>query len=283
VSSGGSPLTLLRKEAVLDSVLSARAGDGTRLQRRRKSPTARLALPPARSLTARGRREPERRQTCPSFSRVVKVTRGSRRFVVTSLDRAPARPAGVSEEPTFRKGRAHDRFVVAEVGRTASSSWTRAAPVNRGGVPKRNAARGNPRGASERPADGRRSGSSVLAAIVTDRRGRMILAARSQTPPRFPMREGGSPPVGPRARGGQAERGDGSVRGCESVDVAGRERPRRKAGTGSIRSAWGVVKTRHASGGLLARAKTAGSPNENVGARRRSVVGRKLVARISGR
>jgi len=34
-------------------------------------------------------------------------------------DRAPARPAGASEEPTFRKGRAHDRFVVAEVGRTA--------------------------------------------------------------------------------------------------------------------------------------------------------------------
>jgi hypothetical protein len=102
-----------------------------------------------------------------------------------------------SEEPAFRKGRAHDRIVVAEVGRTASSSWTRAAPGNRGGVPKRNAARGNPRGASERPADGRRSGSSVLAAIVTDRRGRVILAARSQTPPRFPMREGGSPPVGP--------------------------------------------------------------------------------------
>jgi hypothetical protein len=134
-----------------------------------------------------------------------------------------------SEEPAFRKGRAHDRIVVAEVGRTASSSWTRAAPGNRGGVPKRNAARGNPRGASERPADGRRSGSSILAAIVTDRRGRVILAARSQTPPRFPMREGGSPPVGPRARGGQAERGDGSVRGCAVGRRRGKRTPASKS------------------------------------------------------
>jgi len=217
------------------------------------------------------------------FARTVERTRPERRKAFRR-DQA-LRPQGLPEQrgTDLSKGRAHDRIVVAEVGRTASSSWTRAAPGNRGGVPKRNAARGNPRGASERPADGRRSGSSVLAAIVTDRRGRMISAARSQTPPHFPMREGGSPPVGPQARGGQAERGDGSVRGCESVDVAGRERPRRKAGTDSIRSAWGVVKTRHASGGLLARAGTEGSPNENVGARRRSVVGRKLVARISGR
>jgi len=113
----------------------------------------------------------------------VKVTRGPRRFVVVRLDRAPARPAGVSEEPSFRKGRAHDRIVVAEVGRTASSSWTRAATGDRCYVKKRNAARGNSRGASERPADGRRFGSSVPAKTVTGRCGRVISAARSQTPP----------------------------------------------------------------------------------------------------
>lgn len=59
------------------------------------------------------------------------------------LDRAPARPAGVSEEPRFRKGRAHDRIVVAEVGRTVTSSWTHAVEGNRGGVTKRNATGGN--------------------------------------------------------------------------------------------------------------------------------------------
>jgi len=79
------------------------------------------------------------------------------------LDHAPAWPAGVSEEPAFRMGRAHDRFVVAEVGRTASSSWKRAATGDRSCVTKRNAAGGNLRGASDRPPDGRRSGSSVLA------------------------------------------------------------------------------------------------------------------------
>jgi len=82
-------------------------------------------------------------------------------------DRAPCTASRRSEEPTFRMGRAHDRIVVAEVGRTASSSWKCAAPGNRGGVRKRNAAGGNSRGASDRPADGRRSGSSVLAATVT--------------------------------------------------------------------------------------------------------------------
>src|SRR4051812_34504683 len=56
VSSGGSPLTLLRKDEVLDSDRSARAGDGSRLQRRGKSSTARLALPPARSNTVVGNR-----------------------------------------------------------------------------------------------------------------------------------------------------------------------------------------------------------------------------------
>jgi len=132
--------------------------------------------------------------TCPSFSWVVKVTRGSRRFVVVCLDRAPARPAGVSEEPSFRKGRAHDRIAVAEVGRTASSSWTLAATGDRGYVTKRNAARGNPRGASERPTDGRRSGSSVLAGTVTGSRERVVLAARSQTPPHSGER--GSPHAG---------------------------------------------------------------------------------------
>lgn len=152
-----------------------------------------LSRPPV-TLTGSGRREPERRQTCPSFSRVVKVTRGLWRFVAVGLDHAPAWPAGVSEEPSFRKGRAHDRIVVAEVGRTASSSWTHAATGDRGYVTKRNAARGNSRGASERPADGRRSGSSVPASTVTGRGRRVVSAARSQTPPHSGER--GSPHAG---------------------------------------------------------------------------------------
>ena len=167
----------------------------------------------------------------------MKVTRGSRRFVAVGLDRAPARPAGVSEEPSFRKGRAHDRIAVAEVGRTASSSWTHAATGDRSYVTKRNAARGNPRGASERPPDGRRFGSSVPAGTVTGSRGRVVSAARSQTPPHFGER--GSPPVGEsranapsnvRAQsGGQAVCGDGSVRGWKARSTSREEeRPPRK-------------------------------------------------------
>lgn len=124
-------------------------------------------------------REPTRREfpSCPARRK----SRGaSRRFVAGGLavrlhGRRQQRGTGLS------KGRAHDRIEVAEVGRTVASSWTRAAAGNRGGVPKRNAARGNPRGASARPSDGRRSGSSVLAAAVTGGRERVISAARSQT------------------------------------------------------------------------------------------------------
>jgi hypothetical protein len=59
-SSGGSPLASseapLRRKEVLDSVRSARADDGSRLQRRGKSSPARLALPPARSNAVVGNR-----------------------------------------------------------------------------------------------------------------------------------------------------------------------------------------------------------------------------------
>lgn len=167
---------------------------------------------------------------------MAKVIRGWWRFIAAGLDRAPARPAGVSEEPTFRMGRAHDRIVVAEVARTASSSWKCAATGDRCGARKRNATGATPR-RDERPYDGRRSGSSVLAASVTGRRRRVVSAARSQTPLTWVR---GSPPAGrkparqrAKLQGRQAERGDGSVRGCSSVDVAGRKRPRRKAGTES--------------------------------------------------
>jgi hypothetical protein len=142
--------------------------------------------------------------------------------------RAPARPPGVSEEPAFRVGGAHDRIEVAEVGRTASSSWTRAAAGNRGGATKRNAAKGNLRGASERPADGRRSGSSVPAAIVTDRRRRVVSAARSQTPP-LPSGKGGLLPQAKATRASAMRRQEdrrsavtGASEDGESVDLAGR-------------------------------------------------------------
>jgi hypothetical protein len=59
-SSRGSPLASseapLRRKEVLDSGRSARADDGSRLQRRGKSSPARLALPPARSNTVVGNR-----------------------------------------------------------------------------------------------------------------------------------------------------------------------------------------------------------------------------------
>lgn len=205
---GLASLSFFGRKEVLDSGLSARAGDGSRLQRRGKSSTARLALPPARSNTVVGNRsdgKPARRSPT-----VMKLTWGPRRFVAVGLDHAPAWPAGVSEEPTFRKGRAHDRIVVAEVGRTASSSWKRIATGDRSYVTKRNAAGGNPRGASERPPDGRRSGSSVPAEAVTGFRRRVVSAARSQTPPHSGER--GSPLEGEsRARASeQVERVGGA-------------------------------------------------------------------------
>jgi len=218
--------------------------------------------------------------TSPSFSRVAKVTRGLRRFVVASLDRAPARPAGVSEEPTFRKGRAHDRIVVAEVGRTASSSWTRAAPGDRGGVPKRNAAGGNPRGASDRPSDGRRSGSSVLAGSVTGRR-RRVVWPRSRR--RLSPQVRGSPPAGEsrRASAMHKEGRRSAVKGA-SEDTARstsrEENARVEKWKPTCPKCVGRRETRHASVGPRKRAlgedSAPGSPNENVGARSRSVVGR---------
>jgi len=178
-------------------------------------------------------------------------------------------------------GRAHDRFVVAEVGRTASSSWKRAATGDRSCVTKRNAAGGNLRSASDRPADGRRSGSSVLAKTVTGFRGRVVSAACSQTPPHFGER--GSPPVGEsralaRANvreqsGGQAVCGDGSVRGWnarstsreeENARLEKRERPTHPKCVGRR-------ETRHASAGPRSRDSqedrmrghsSCGSPNE---------------------
>jgi hypothetical protein len=143
--------------------------------------------------------------TSPSFSWVVKVTRGPRRFVVAGLDRAPARPAGVSEEPTFRKGCAHDRIAVAEVGRTASSF----VDARSTGRPRRRAEAKRSEGQlsrrDDRPADGRRSGSSVPAGSVTGRRGRVILAASSQTLPTDGV--GGSPPAGESRRASAMQRG----------------------------------------------------------------------------
>lgn len=56
-------------------------------------------------------------------------------------------------------------------------------------------------------------------------------------------------------------RGDGSVRGFQSVDVAGRKRPPRKARADCIRSVWGVVKrAMHLE--VPRKGVTAGSPNE---------------------
>ena len=141
VEWGLTPLSTFAWERFLDSGLSARAGDASRSQERWSRRThGSLSRPRRRSARDVDEREPERRD----------------RPVVRSEDESRSRPMAIrspwngpracgahrsSEEPTFRKGRAHDRFDVAEVGRTASSSWTRAAPGNRGGVPKRNAPR----------------------------------------------------------------------------------------------------------------------------------------------
>lgn len=156
-------------------------------------------------------REPTRREI-PVVSCATKVTWGLPAIRRRRTGRAPARSAAAARNRPF-EGRAHDRIEVAEVGRTVASSWTRAAAGNRGGVPKRNAARGNPRGASAHPSDGRRSGSSVLAAAVTGGRERVISAARSQTLLGSRSREGGSPPAGEsHARKRNANRRTGGAR-----------------------------------------------------------------------
>lgn len=69
-----------------------------------------------------------------------------------------------------------------------------------------------------------------------------------------------------------------------SVDVAGRRNARleKRVKDRHIRSAWGVVK-RAMHPQDPARGQLLGIAERNVGARSRSVVGRKLVARISGR
>jgi plasmid stabilization system protein ParE len=78
-----------------------------------------------------------------------------------------------------------------------------------------------------------------------------------------------------------------------SVDVAGRRTPASKSifKDRHIRSAWGVVKRAMRLQDLSSEARKSAaeednagrSPSENVGARSRSVVGRLLIARISGR
>lgn len=212
----------LRGKRLLDSELSARADDASRSQERWSRRThGSLSRPRRRSARNVDEREPERRVR-PSFSRVKKLTRGPRRF------RSPwngPRACGAhrsSEEPTFRR-------VVLTIGSMWQKSDERRRRRGRAQHRETVAAcrsetqRGKPRGASARPPDGRRSGSSVLAAIVTDLRKRVISAARSQTPLAHPKgREGGLLPQAKATRasamrrrrsGGQAVRGDGSVRG----------------------------------------------------------------------
>jgi hypothetical protein len=136
------------------------------------------------------------------------------------VDRAPARPAGAARNRPFegscsrsyRSGRSRTNGIVVVDARSTGRPRLRAEAKRSDGA--------TPRGAKDRPSDGRRSGSSVLASIVTGRCGRVVLAARSQTPP-LPDGKGGLLRQA-KAQGGQAERGDGSVRGWGSVDVAGR-------------------------------------------------------------
>jgi hypothetical protein len=128
-------------EALLDSVLSARADDASRSQERWSRRThGSLSRPRRRSARNVGEREPERRGR-PVVLSGDESRPGpmATRFAMewTTRLRGPPEQRGTG----LSKGRAHDRIEVAEVGRTASSSWTRAAPGNRGGVPKRNATR----------------------------------------------------------------------------------------------------------------------------------------------
>lgn len=79
-------------------------------------------------------------------------------------DRAPARPAGAARNQPFEGSCSRSvRWQKSDERRHRRGCAQH--PGDRSGVQKRNAARGNSRGAIDRPADGRRSGSSVLAAI----------------------------------------------------------------------------------------------------------------------
>ena len=133
-SSTGSPSL----ERILDSGLSARADDGSRSQGRREivHRTARSLGPvgaPPLTRQVSMTREPERRET-PVVLPCDEGRVGPRAIRRPGTDRAPARPAGEARYRPFELGRAHDRIVVAEVVRTASSSWKRAAPGDRGGA-----------------------------------------------------------------------------------------------------------------------------------------------------
>jgi len=120
-------------------------------------------------------------------------------------------------------GRAHDRIVAAEVGRTASSSWKRAAPGRPDCARKRNVVGANPDPRDRRPSDERRSGSSNTRRPFTGRHAAVISAARSQGPPLH--RSGGPPHRG--SEEGRRSAVTGASEGERSVDSTGRQRPRR--------------------------------------------------------
>lgn len=250
---------LLLHGGLLDSGLSARADDGTRSQERGKPSPARLALSDSSALRKEGRgTRTGATANSPSFFQVAKVT--GARGDSSPQDRPCACTAcRRSEEPTFRMGRAHDRIVVAEIGRTASSSWTRAAPGDRGGVPKRNAA-GEYLEARviARPMEG------ALDHQYLRRPSRVVVSGWSRPRARRPSRPvGGGVSSGKRKpKEGRRSAVTGASEDESSVDVAGRTRPPRKAGTDSIRSAWGVVKRAMHPWASSQGEHAQGSPNE---------------------
>lgn len=184
--------------------------------------------------------------------------------------RAPARSAGAARNRPFsgscsrsyRCGRNRTNGVIVVEARRIRETGLRAEAKR---------SRGQPRRRDRRPADGRRSGSSVLATIVTDRRERVVLAARSQTPPR------------PSGRGVTRSAVTGASEDCSSVDVAGRKRPRRKAGIELHPKCVGRRETRHASGRGPRKGNTPPDHRTKRGCPSSKCRWQKLVARISGR
>jgi hypothetical protein len=206
---------LLQREELLHSGLSARADERNRSQgRRTRHQHGSLCSKPSAAMSMT-REQPERGATSPrspTWPHPPSTEGGdcvgahgdssSGVLAVRLHGRPEQRGTDLSQ------GRAHDRIVAAEIGRTASSSWKRAEPGDRRCERKRNAVGGNPGGAIvARPMEGAPDHQTRGGLHGTSRDGGLgrALAGSSSR-----KRKGG---LLSRKRRGQAERGDGSVRG----------------------------------------------------------------------
>ena len=235
-----------------------------------------LVIRTARSLALVALRKESRRTSTgatgnsPSFSRPTKVGWGLQRFVAAGLTVRLHGQAGEARNQPFegscsrsvRSGRSRTNGVVVvdarsnrETGAACRSETQRGATLEARGI--------------ARPMEG------ALDHQYSRRSSRIDVSGWSWPRARRHL-------LGPSGRGVTRSAVTGASEDGSSVDVAGRKRPLRKAGTDCIRSAWGVVKR---------AMHLEGSPQGETPPGRRTKRGcpsskcrwQKLVARISGR